>query len=126
MKTKLSLPVLCLALALLIPQRAAAQAAYLGGLPKVTTLHADTNYFIVVIGIGTNAVVRNINSSNALEVLRSLVNWPGDVLNTNGTAPSISTTLGVNTWSLPWASAVKSGLLGSNANDGNRAGNMRR
>jgi len=48
------------------------QASFLGGKPEVTTLDQFTNYFITVLGSGTNAPIRTINSSNAIEYYKTL------------------------------------------------------
>ena len=74
------------------------QASFLGGKAAVTSLHAQTNYFIVVIGGGTNSPIRSLSPSNALEILKGLPNWP--VTGTNLTTLAAgSATLGTVTGS---------------------------
>jgi hypothetical protein len=68
--------ILTILAAMLCAVSAHAQASFLGGKAAVTSLHAQTNFFIVVIGGGTNAPIRSVSPSNVIEILKALPNWP--------------------------------------------------
>lgn len=86
--------------------------AFFGTKASVTSMHLTTNYFVLVMGDGTNALIRKVSPTQAMEIFKAI--WPTMIFDTNGTAPSVAATLGTNTVSLPIASIIKSGILSSN------------
>ena len=97
---------------------AAAQAATLTN--KESELPA-TGYMAtndVIRGLTNTASVtpRSVNHPVhvVLETMKRLWNWPGDVLTSSGNEPTVSTSRGTNTWSVPNAAANKTGFVSSN------------
>ena len=75
-------------------------ASFLGGKTPVTSLHGQTNYFVVIIGGGTNSPIRNVSPSNVLEILKGLPNWPAT---------------GTNLTTIALGSATIGSVVGSNS-----------
>lgn len=49
--------------------------SYFGLKGSTNALHAETNYFLAVLGDGTNAVIRKTNPTNTVEILKGQQNW---------------------------------------------------